>query len=441
MVDRTIYESYVQILKDELIPAMGCTEPIAVALAAAKARELLGSMPERVQVRCSGNVVKNVMGVMVPNSDGQRGIAIAAALGITGGDAGKDLEVISTVNDGHRAQAKAMIESGAVVCTLEEGVDNLYVAVTVEGGGHTAQTVIAHGHTHFVHMEKDGAVLLDEAPDAVQGGGANPKDLLTVDRILDFARTVDLADVKGILDKQIQANTEISDYGLTHPCGAQVGATLLKEMGQDTRTRARARAAAGSDARMSGCTMPVVINSGSGNQGLTVSMPVIEYAEALGAEKEQLYRALVISNLVAVHQKSYIGNLSAFCGAVSAGCGAGAAIAYLHGAGDEVIAKTITNTLANTSGMVCDGAKSSCAAKIATAVEAAILGYALAKDGLAFQPGEGVLQEDVEQTMKSVGYVAKEGMKSTDREILRVMLGEVSFAAPSEKTARSHSAG
>lgn len=433
MVDEKIYQSYVRILREELLPAMGCTEPIAVALAAAKAREVLGCRPEKAEVCCSGNVIKNVMGVKVPNSGGQKGVAIAAALGIAGGNPAKELEVLSVITDAHREEARKMLEQGVVRCSLKEGVDNLYVAVTLVGEQHTAQTVIAHGHTHFVHMEKDGQVLLDEDVDGIGTEAQNPKDLLTVEGILTFARTAGLEDVIPILDRQIEANTAISDYGLNNPCGSQVGAVLLSGYGNDTRTRAKARAAAGSDARMSGCTMPVVINSGSGNQGLTVSMPVIEYAEALQVDRETLYRALIISNLVAIHQKSYIGNLSAFCGAVCAACGAGAAIAYLHGDNDEVISGTIINTLANVGGMVCDGAKASCAAKIAAAVDAAILGHSLAQKGLSFEPGDGIVQKDVETTMKSVGHMGKVGMKATDIEILHIMLGKVAFSGSHEK--------
>ena len=426
-MDRQLYESYLQILRDELVPALGCTEPIAIALAGAKAGELLGAQPERAEICCSGNIIKNVKGVLVPNSGGRKGVEIAAALGVFVGDPSRGLEVLVGVDDAIRASAAKWVEDGCVSYTVDPDVDNLYIDVTLIGGGHRARAVIEQYHTQFVLLEKDGEVLLEKkvAGDEEEVAEDSPKALLSVERILEFARCARMEDVEELLDQQIDLNSAISDYGLSESCGCQIGKTLLSANDSDIKIRAKARAAAGSDARMSGCTMPVVINSGSGNQGLTVSLPVIEYARELRADKETLCRALLISNLVAIHQKYYIGNLSAFCGAVSAAAGAGAGITYLRGGSDEEIAGTITNTLANTSGIICDGAKASCAAKIATAVDAAILADAMTQQGLVFPDGDGIVHADVEKTMKSVGHVGKQGMQSTDREVLRLMTDQV----------------
>lgn len=427
-MEELLYQSYLQVLHHELIPALGCTEPISIALAGAKARELLGAKPEKAEVCCSGNIIKNVKGVLVPNSGGRKGVPIAAALGILGGDASLGLETLTAVDEKTRQLAADWVAQGAVTYTVEPDVDNLYIDITLTGQGHTARAVISHYHTQFVLLARDGEILLDKRredhPEEKVIKTDDPKALLTVEKILEFARCARTEDVEELLERQIVLNSAISDYGLSESCGCQIGRTLLSS-GQDVKTRARARAAAGSDARMSGCTMPVVINSGSGNQGLTVSLPVIEYARELGADKETLYRALIISNLVAIHQKYYIGNLSAFCGAVSAAAGAGAGITYLHGGSDEAIARTIINTLANTSGIICDGAKASCAAKIATAVDAAILADAMSLRGLAFPDGDGIVCADVESTMKSVGHVGKHGMRSTDREVLRLMTNQI----------------
>ncbi len=427
-MNETLYKSYLDILKQELVPALGCTEPISIALAGAKARELLGVMPERAEVCCSGNIIKNVKGVLVPNSGGRKGVPIAAALGIFGGDAALGLEVLVPVDDAVRTAAAKWVEDGCITYTVDADVDNLYIDVTLFAGEHRSRAVIEQYHTQFVLLEKDGEILLEKkvARDGEEEEDAgNPKALLSVERILEFARCAKMEDVEDLLDQQIMLNSAISDYGLSESCGCQIGKTLLSTNDSDIKIRAKARAAAGSDARMSGCTLPVVINSGSGNQGLTVSLPVIEYARELGADKETLCRALLISNLVAIHQKYYIGNLSAFCGAVSAAAGAGAGITYLRGGSDEAIASTITNTLANTSGIICDGAKASCAAKIATAVDAAILADAMSQQGLVFPDGDGIVHADVEMTMKSVGHVGKQGMQSTDREVLRLMTDQV----------------
>ncbi|MDE6108129.1 MAG: L-serine ammonia-lyase, iron-sulfur-dependent, subunit alpha [Oscillospiraceae bacterium] len=422
-MERNIYNTYVAILKGELIKALGCTEPIAVAYAAARAREVLGQFPEKLESRCSGNIVKNVKGVTVPNSGGMRGIAAAVVLGAVGGDASRDLAVLETVTEADIAKTRELLAQKICTTKLIEGVDNLFIIVKATAGEHTAEVEIQNTHLNVTRIEKDGEVLFRKTE---TGGGEEKepdKSLLNVRDILTFAETVNIDDIKAVLDEQIKCNMAISQEGLTNPYGAQVGRTLLEEYGTDrVEIRARAAAAAGSDARMSGCPMAVVINSGSGNQGMTASLPVIEYAKELKVSMETLYRALALSNLMAIHQKKYIGRLSAYCGVVSAACGAGTAICYMMGGGYEEICGTITNTIATIGGMVCDGAKSSCAAKIASAVSTAITGCQMAMKHRVFRPGEGLVKEDTEDTIASVGRMGRVGMKSTDIEILNIML-------------------
>lgn len=423
-MDAKLYDNYVRILKNELVPALGCTEPIAIAYAAAKARTILGYFPEHIEMCCSGNIIKNVKGVTVPNSGGLKGIDVAATLGVVGGDAEKELEVLESITPEHIEKTKELVDQGFCSCNLQEGVANLYIVAKVTYQEHYAEVTIINRHTLITKIVRDGEVLFEhavseESPDYVD------KSLLNIKDILEFADTVKIEDVKEVLDRQIEMNSAIAEEGLNKPYGAQVGRTILEVYGDDVKFRARAKAAAGSDARMGGCSMPVVINSGSGNQGMTVSLPVIEFAKELKVSQEKLYRALVVSNLIAIHQKKYIGSLSAYCGAVSAGCGSGAAITYLYGGGYEEVSLTIINTIANVGGIVCDGAKPSCAAKIASAVEAAILAHSLGQKHLSFQPGEGIVKGDVEETIKSVGYMGRVGMKNTDVEILNIMIDKV----------------
>lgn len=424
MLDKKLYDNYVQILKNELVPALGCTEPIAIAYAAAKAREVLGCFPDHVDMRCSGNIIKNVKGVTVPNSGGLKGIDVAAILGIVGGDASRELEVLEAVLPEHIEKTRELAKAGYCTCTLQEDVANLYIVATVRKDNHYAEVTIINRHTYITRIVKDGEVLYETAA-SEESRDYVDKSLLNVKDILEFADTVQIQDVKEVLDRQIEMNSAIADEGLIHPYGAQIGRTLLQVYGDDVKIRAKARAAAGSDARMGGCSMPVVINSGSGNQGMTVSLPVIEFARSLFCSREKLYRALVVSNLVAIHQKKYIGSLSAYCGAVSAACGSGAAITYLYGGDYNAISATIVNTIGNVGGIVCDGAKSSCAAKIASAVDAAILGHFLGNKHHWFQPGEGIVQEDVESTIRSMGYIGRVGMKDTDKQILNIMIDQV----------------
>ena len=425
-MDRTTYQSYLGILSEELVPALGCTEPIAIAFASAKAREVLGEFPEHMDIFCSGNIIKNVKSVTVPNSGGMRGIEAAAVLGAVGGQAEKELEVLEGVDQEACEKTRRLLQENFCTCFLQEGVANLYIRVECVGKTHRASVTIEETHTNIVLIQKDGKILFKKEDSAEKDvhQEQDKRDLLNVADILKFAEEVKIDDIRDIIGRQVEMNMAISDEGLRHHYGAEVGRTLLRAYGDGVSVRAKARAAAGSDARMNGCSMPVVINSGSGNQGITCSLPVVEYARELHASEEQMYRALVVSNLVAIHQKKYIGSLSAYCGAVSAACGAGAAIAWLNGGDYEAVSKTITNTLANTGGIVCDGAKSSCAAKIASAVEAAILGYTLEKDDHSFLPGEGLVRDNVEDTIRDMGYVGRVGMKSTDVTILNLMIDQ-----------------
>lgn len=422
----TQQQKIVEILKKELVPALGCTEPIAIAYAAAKARQVLGQFPEHINICCSGNIIKNVKGVMVPNSNGLKGVDVAAVLGVVGGDADKELEVLQNVTQEHINQTKELLEQGYFSCELKENVANLYITATVTADGHSASVTIINRHTLITEIVRDGEVLYQTRQRQEEQKEVTDWPL-SIREILEFAQCVDLQMVTPVLKRQIDMNRAIAEVGLNQTYGEQVGKTLLHLNPENVMFRARAFAAAGSDARMGGCSLPVVINSGSGNQGMTVSLPVIEYARVWAATEDRLYRALLISNLTAIHIKHYIGSLSAFCGAVTASCGAGAAITYLAGGSYDQICGTITNTLANVGGIVCDGAKASCAAKIASAVDAAILGYHMSMQGRVFPAGDGTIQEDIELTIKSIGHVGRVGMKETDIEILNIMMDHVKF--------------
>ena len=376
-------------------------------------------------MRCSGNIIKNVKGVTVPNSGGLKGIDVAATLGVVGGDAESELEVLEKVTPEDIEKTKQLVAAGFCRCSLEENVENLHIIAKVTGGGHTAEVTIINRHTYITQIVKDGEIVFSQMPSEEKKAIGVDKSLMNVKEILEFADTVALEDIEDTIGRQVELNTIIAEEGLKNCYGAQVGRTLIDIYGDDVKFRARAKAAAGSDARMCGCSLPVVINSGSGNQGMTVSLPVIEFAKELGVSREKLFRALVVSNLISIHQKKYIGSLSAYCGAVTAASGAGAAITYLHGGDYNDISLTIINTIANVGGIVCDGAKPSCAAKIASAVDAAILAHYLGSKNHAFRPGEGIVQQDVESTIRSMGYIGRVGMKATDTEILNIMIDRV----------------
>ena len=419
------YQAYVQILKEELVPAMGCTEPIALAYAAAKAREVLGAVPGEVKVEASGSIIKNVKSVIVPNTNHLKGIPAAATAGIIAGQADKELEVIAEVSDEQIARMKEFLENTKITV---EHVDNgitFEIIVTLKKGDSYSQVRIANYHTNIVHIEKNHEVLLDIPVEGESEEGLTDRSLLDMKAIWDFINTVEVDDIREVISRQIEYNTAIADEGLKGDYGANIGSVLLDTYGdQDVKVRAKARAAAGSDARMNGCELPVIINAGSGNQGMTCSLPVLEYAKELKADEDKTYRALALSNLVAIHQKTGIGRLSAYCGAVSAGAAAGAGIAYLCGGGYEEVIHTVVNALAIVSGMVCDGAKASCAAKIAESVDAGILGYNMYLRGQQFYAGDGIVTRGVEATIHNIGRLGKDGMKVTNEEIIKMMIEE-----------------
>ena len=424
------YRSYIEILKQELIPAMGCTEPIAVAYCSALARRTLQQIPDKVEIFVSGNIVKNVKSVIVPNTGGMKGIKAAAAAGIVAGDPDKELEVISVVSERQKEQIREYLEITDMSVSSFDGKreatgELLDILVEVWKDGHCAKARLAGHHTHVVLLQREEEVLYQEEPSKAEPeeglGKEDLRKLLSVEDIFDFAQSVELQDIYGTIERQIRYNTAISEEGLRHSYGANIGKVIRTGFGNGLKERAKAAAAAGSDARMSGCELPVVVNSGSGNQGLTVSLPVIEYAKEMGATQEKLYRALTLSNLIAIHEKQGIGCLSAYCGAVSAGAAAGCGIAYLCGGGLKAVTHTLVNALAITSGMVCDGAKPSCAAKIAVAVDAGILGYEMYCRGQQFRDGDGIVKKGVENTIRNVGRLGSLGMRETDREIIRIM--------------------
>lgn len=418
------YQAYIQILKEELVPAMGCTEPIALAYAGAKAREILGCVPDKVLVEASGSIIKNVKSVIVPNTNHLKGIPAAVTAGIIAGKAEKELEVIAEVTlDEIEQMITFLKETPITVEHIDQGI-TFDIVLTLYKEDSYAKVRIANYHTNIVHIEKDGEVIFDIPVEGENEEGLTDRSLLDMKSIWNFINTVDVVDIKEVIGRQIEYNTAIADEGLRGDYGANIGSVLLSAYGDDVRTRAKARAAAGSDARMNGCELPVIINAGSGNQGMTCSLPVLEYAKELNVTEEKKYRALALSNLTAIHQKTGIGRLSAYCGAVSAGAAAGAGIAYLCGGGYEEVIHTVVNALAIVSGMVCDGAKASCAAKIAASVDAGILGYNMYLNGQQFYAGDGIVTKGVEATIQNIGRLGKEGMRETNEEIIKMMIGE-----------------
>ena len=414
-------KNYTELLRSELIMALGCTEPISIALAAAKAREVLGSIPCKIEVMCSGNIIKNVKGVTVPNTNGMKGVEAATAIGTVAGDSCLGLEVLSKVTDEDIKAAKDLLEKDIITVSLKEGVENLDIEIVAEDDKkNTVDVEIKNKHTNIVKVTKNDEVIhIDNC--YTHTPEYENYDELSVKDIFEYANNVDLGEVKDLLEKQITLNSDISDEGLTGKWGVSMGKILIDE-DDSIRTKAKAKAAAGSDARMSGCSLPVVINAGSGNQGITCTMPLVVFANEKNYDRDTLYRGLLITNLTALHIKRFIGRLSAFCGVTSAGVAAGAGICYMETKDLDLIEKTIGNALMIASGMICDGAKPSCAAKIATAVDAGISGYYLAKNNRNFEPGDGLLKEDIEETIRSIGYVAKEGMKETDIIVLNTMI-------------------
>ena len=423
-MDERIYREYVAILKEELQPAMGCTEPIAVAYCAALARKTLGALPETVEVLASANIIKNVKSVIVPNTNGQRGIAAAAAAGIISDNADAQLQVLASLTPEQVDAVGAYLRQAAFTVRRADNDYVFDIQVRVTAGADSASVEIAGYHTNVIRIEKNGVVQFHKDYQESGSQHATDRSLLTVEHIIAFANEVDIADVQETLQRQIDYNWAIAEEGLRGDYGANIGRILLQSYGMSIHNRAKAYAAAGSDARMNGCDLPVVINSGSGNQGLTASLPVIVYAKELGVTQQMLYRALVVSNLVTIHLKTGIGSLSAYCGATAAGCGAAAGVTYLYGGQFREIAHTIVNAIAIDSGMICDGAKASCAAKIASAVEAGLLGMQMQMHESQFYGGDGIVVKGVENTIRNIGTLASEGMRETDRTIIRMMIQE-----------------
>ena len=414
------YAIYEEALAEELIPAMGCTEPIAIAYCAAVCREQLGAEPEEIEIWVSRNIIKNVKSVVVPNTDHMKGIEVACAAGIVAAHSERQLEVLAYITAEEKVALKELAESGKIKIHVSEEPDIFYIRVFLAANGQNAEVTIRTDHTNVTSIKKNGATILSKpiVPEEEEA-----KSLWRIEDVLDAARHMPLDNVKHLLERQIEYNMAISKEGLDHDYGASIGKILLRRDPDSLRTRARASAAAGSDARMNGCELPVVITSGSGNQGITASVPVVIYAHALAAGEEKLLRAVLLSDLITIYLKQGIGKLSAYCGAISAGCGSGAGIAYLHDCTDEQSEHAVENALAINSGIICDGAKSSCAAKIAMAVEGGLLGFDMAMAERNFEGGDGIVQETADETIAAVGKIASQGMVETDKEIIDVMLG------------------
>lgn len=421
MLTQENYVQYVKILKEELVPAMGCTEPISIAYAAAKARAVLGETPLSAKVAVSGNIVKNAKSVTVPHTGGMRGIISAFAAGLVAGDADAELEVIAHVTDEQIEEICKVKETFDVEVVTPEDARVFDIGITLYSKNHESYVRIVDTHTNIVSVKLDGKTLYENMPQEEEKADRSG---LSVENIIEFADKVDVADVEEVLQRQIDYNMAIAEKGLKESYGANIGKVLLRAYQPDIKITAKAYAAAASDARMNGCELPVIINSGSGNQGITASVPVVVYARGLHISREKLYRALCVSNLITIHLKAGIGALSAYCGVVSAGAGAACGVAYLLGGRMEEISHTLVNALAIDSGIICDGAKASCAAKIATAVESGLLGLNMFYNGNEFFAGEGIVKSGVENTIKSVSQLAQRGMRETDKEIIRIMLEE-----------------
>lgn len=424
-MDARIYKGYIDILNEELLPAMGCTEPISLAYAAALARQVLGRLPESVEISVSGNILKNVKSVIVPNTGGLKGVCAAAAAGIAAGKADKKLQVLSEVTEDDFVKIKQYLNSASFKVTHAQNGCVFDIGVKVSNGDDNAFVRIEGYHTNVVEITKNGESILHNSRTYIGDGKLTDRSILNVRDIVEFADTVNINDIEEIISRQIEYNTAIAEEGLKNDYGANLGKVLLSAFGDGVHNRAKATAAAGSDARMNGCSLPVVIVSGSGNQGMTASLPVVVYAKHLNASREKTIRAVALSDLITVHLKTGIGRLSAYCGAVSAGAGAGAAVSYLYGGGYEDIAHTVVNALAIDSGLICDGAKSSCAAKIASAVDAGLTGMEMYRRGNQFYGGDGILESGVENTIENVGDLARIGMRETDEEIIRLMIKNI----------------
>lgn len=423
-MERDIYQNYLSILKEELVPALGCTEPIAIAYAAAVARKVIGSLPDRAEVFASGNIIKNVKSVVVPSTGGLKGIEASVVCGIVAGQPDKKLEVLSEVSPRQLTEVCSLLSKpDYCMVHLVPDAAALYIRVVLWKNKEYAEVEIMHTHTNITKINRNGKILFSKICNEQDYNQVlSDRSKLNVKNIYKFSGEVSMDEIAPLIGPQIHYNTAIADEGLRNKYGAAVGRTMIGAHPEDLENYLAAYAAAGSDARMSGCSLPVVVNSGSGNQGMTASLPVIAYARSKKLPQEKLYRALILSNLIAIHQKTGIGRLSAYCGAVSAGCAAACGIAYLDGGPLSIIEATIVNTLADVAGIICDGAKPSCAAKIASSVRAGLLGYDMARNGMSFRNGDGLIKDNIESTISSISRVGREGMRSTDSEILKIMM-------------------
>ncbi len=422
MLDKELQEEYIRILEEELVPAMGCTEPIALAYAAAKGKEALGVEPQNIVARCSGNMIKNVRCVTIPNSGGLIGIEAACILGAVAGDAHGKMEVLERVDDAGRVRARELLAKK--ICQVEflDSEIPLHFILILSAGGHSVEVEVRHSHTNIVSIKKDGEIVFSKPKKLARTGYVTDRSKLSIEAIRQFADEVDLELIRKLCERQIRYNMDIAYEGISGNYGLGIGRVIRESYADGVITRMKAYAAAASEARMGGCDMPVIINSGSGNQGIASSVPVIVYAREKDIPTEKLYRALAFSSLLTIYQKEFIGKLSAFCGAVSASCASAAAITYLAGGTTEQIKQTIDNTLANIPGILCDGAKISCAAKIASSLDAAMMAHHLAMQNKAYEAYTGILKEDAGETISCVGYIGKVGMHQTDKEIIKMML-------------------
>ncbi|MGM9969906.1 MAG: serine dehydratase subunit alpha family protein [Anaeroplasma sp.] len=419
MLTKENYSLYIKILEEELVPAMGCTEPISIAYAAAKARQVLGCMPISARIGVSGNIVKNVKSVTVPHTGGMRGIKSAFMAGIIAGNADSALEVLSNVSEEQVKRINKEIDKFNLDIYVPDDSLVFDIRVELKSESHKSFVRIINNHTNIVQIKLDDKTIYEHE---IINKKRTDRSILNVKDIVEFADVVNIKDVEEILLRQVNYNMDIALEGLINEYGANIGKTILKSYPENVKTKAQAYAAAASDARMNGCEKPVIINSGSGNQGITASIPVVVFSKELGASNEELFRALCVSNLITIHLKSGIGTLSAYCGVVSAGAGAACGIAYLKGGRLDVISHVLVNSLAIDSGIICDGAKASCAAKIATAVETGILGYDMYINGNQFYAGDGIVKHGVEKTIQSVSRLARKGMCETDKEIIKIMI-------------------
>lgn len=424
-LNKETYDAFIAILKEELVPALGCTEPIAIAYASAKAREILGVFPEKIVVRCSGNIIKNAKSVVVPNTGNLTGIEASSITGTVAGDSNKGLEVIEVVNQSQIEEVATLIQKKLCKVELIENDANLHIIVEMMAEDQSSLVELIHTHTNICRIEKNGDILFSKDFNKEDFNSAlADRSVLNVADIYEFVNTADLTYVREMLAKQVDYNLKIAEEGLINQYGVNVGRMILECYGDDVKSKMKAYAAAGSDARMCGCSLPVMTTSGSGNQGMTASLPIIVYAKEKGLSEDEMYRGLILASLVTIHQKTFIGRLSAYCGAVSAACGSGAALTYLKGGTLDQVEKTIINTLANIAGIICDGAKASCAAKIASSLDAAIMGHYLAMRGVAFDETCGMVQSNIERTIEAYGRLGREGMKQTDIEVLNIMLAK-----------------